>query len=192
MNKYIWVRKGVHLFAFIIPISYYYFLSKSQFIVFTGMLVMIAGIIELIRFKLPKFRQMFLKWVGKIFWEHEEKFITGATTFVLSAFVCGVVFSKPIVVTGLLFLTFGDTVAYLMGKLGETRIGKRTLYGMFAFFIISIVIVLLVHPEINLLTGIVGAFVACIVEAMPWKIDDNLSIPLISCTIMQILVIFLA
>lgn len=187
ITKYIWIRKGIHLLAFILPISYYYFFSRSQFIVLVGILTGIAIIIETLRFNNIKVKVLFYKIVGKMLWDHESKTITGATTFIIASFICAFLFSKPVVVIGLLFLTLGDTAAYFIGRFGKTKIGKRTLYGILAFLVISITIILLTYPDINLLTGIIGALVACIVEALPWKVDDNLSIPLISCSIMQLL-----
>ncbi|MBI4722561.1 MAG: hypothetical protein HY769_06130 [Candidatus Stahlbacteria bacterium] len=188
MNKYILARKGIHLFAFIIPFSYYLFFSKSQFVVVITSLTIIASIIEIIRFKNIKAGSLFYKAIGKMLWERETKTITGATTFIISAFLCTLLFSKPVVVTGLLFLTFSDTSAYLIGSKGRVKImGKKTLEGGIAFLLTAIVICLLMKQEIKLLASLIGACVACIVELLPWKIDDNFSIPIISCLIMQLL-----
>lgn len=185
MNKYIYARKGIHLVAFVLPLCYYYYFSQSQFVMVSGCLAIIACSIELLRFRNTKISSLFYKLLAKMLWQHESKTITGATTFVIATFTCAILFSKPVVVTALLFLTFGDTISYFIR--GKIKICKgKTLESGVAFLVISVIIVLLI-PEMKPLSGFVGAFVACLVELLPWKIDDNLSIPLISCPIMQLL-----
>lgn len=191
LNKYIWIRKGIHLLAFILPLSYYYFFARYQFILISLILALIAGIIEFTRFKNVKFNLIFYKLVGNLLWQHESKTLTGSTTFIIGVLVSAIFFSKPVVVAVLLFLTLGDTIAYLVGNtVGEIRIfGKKTVEGAVAFLIISIFIAWAI-PDIKFWPGLFGAIIACIVELLPWKVDDNLSIPLISGTTMQLLLRF--
>jgi dolichol kinase len=103
----------------------------------------------------------------------------------ISTFICALLFSKIAVVVGLLFLTFGDTVAHLIGKSGKIKVWAKTVEGGIAFLVIGIIIVLLI-PEIEFFPGAICAFVACIVELFP-KIDDNLAIPLIACPLIHFL-----
>ncbi|MCK4352597.1 hypothetical protein KAW65_04235 [candidate division WOR-3 bacterium] len=187
INKYILARKGIHLGAALIPLSYYIF-SRQQFIIFVSSLALTAIIIEVARFKNPKFKNLFYRIFGKLLWNNESKSLTSATIFILSSFICGIFFQKQVVITALLFLTFGDTISYSVGNtIGKIKIfGKKTLEGGIAFFLVSVIIAWLVQDMI-FWVGLIGAVVACIVELLPWRVDDNLSIPIISGVIMELI-----
>ncbi|MDI6840813.1 MAG: hypothetical protein QMD71_08230 [bacterium] len=180
------MRKGIHLTASLIPLSYYLF-SRFQFITFISFIAVIALIMEYLRFKNIKFKSLFYRAVGKLLWDKESKTLTGATAFIIGALICAIFFlEKPVVVSALLFLTVGDTSAYLVGNtIGKIKIfGKKTLEGGFILLLVSIVIVRLI-PGMKLTIGLIGAVVACIVELLPWDVDDNLSIPIISGAVME-------
>jgi len=153
------------------------------------------------------FKRLFFRFVGSLLWKEEGKRPTGVTTLLIGALICAIFLSKQIVITVLLFLSFGDTFAYLVGHtIGKIRVcGEKTLEGALAFLGTGIVIIMwerlpsldsLFSPHlsgepVNLLIGLIGAVAGCIVELLPWNVDDNLSIPIISGIVMQILLIIL-
>jgi dolichol kinase len=185
--KHVLARKGIHLLVFVVPLSYYFFLSRLQFVAIMGCLTTAACLVEFLRFRSPRFSHLFQRVVGNMLWDHEQKTLTGATTFAIAASVCAAYFSKPVVVTALLFVTFSDTISYFIGRIGRIRlVGRKTVEGALGFMTVSMVIVLMI-PEIRLFPGFIAALAACAVEALPWQIDDNLSIPLITCPILQLL-----
>ena len=145
-------------------------------------------VVELLRFKNPKFKTIFFKLVGNMLWKNEDRRLTGATTLLIGALVCALFFSKQVAITSLFFLAIGDTLAYVIGySIGKTNImGKKTLEGGLAFFTSSVIVVLIMR-SINPIVGIAGAFIGCLVELLPWEIDDNLSIPIIAGVVMEAL-----
>ena len=64
-------------------------------------------------------------------------------------------------------------------------IGDKSLEGSAACFIVCAVIsVFWIDPVV----GLTGAFVATLAELLPLRIDDNLTVPLISGAVMQVMV----
>ena len=165
----------------------YFLLSKLQFVLLVGSLLCLALIIEFLRFRNPTFRKLFFRFVGRLLWKEEDKRLTGATALLMGDLICAIFLSRPIVVAAMLFLALGDTFAYLVGHaLGKIKVcEEKTLEGSLAFLVVGIVIVFLI-PNFNPLIGIIGAVAGCAVELLPWDVDDNLSIPLISGLVMQV------
>jgi len=187
VNKYMLIRKGIHLGASAIPLSYYIF-SRQKLLCIVISLVSIALVVELLRFKNNWFKAKFSSIFGRLLWEKERRALTGATFFLISATVSIFFFCKPVAVAVLLFLAVGDTVAYIVRDIvGKAPLfGKMSPEGILASFLVCIPIVLLV-PELPVKIGLIGVVVSSMVEVLPW-IDDNLSIPLITGIVMKVLI----
>jgi glycerol-3-phosphate acyltransferase PlsY len=71
-----------------------------------------------------------------------------------------------------------------VGKgIGKIRIFGKTLEGSLAFFFSSLLIVWL-YPDLNRFWGSLAALGATLIELLPIRVDDNVSIPLIAACIM--------
>jgi glycerol-3-phosphate acyltransferase PlsY len=188
INRYIIIRKLLHVGAAMIPI-FYYVLPRYAYTYMIVLLTIIAIIVELLRFKNIKFRTSFHRIFSPLLWEKEKSGPTGATFFLISATISIFMFSPPVAVAVLLFLAIGDTVAYLVRDLmGKTSIfGKMSPEGVLGSFLVCIPIALWV-PNLPLKVGLIGALISSLVEIIPWNIDDNLSIPLITGMVMQLLI----
>ena len=63
------------------------------------------------------------------------------------------------------------------------NIGNKTLSGSLACFIMCLFVGLIFNFEVNLKIILIGAFTATIAELISTKINDNISIPVLSgCT----------
>jgi len=113
---------------------------------------------------------------------------TGATWLLFSASITILVFNEIPAATGLLFLSFGDSISALIGrKFGKTKIGNKSLEGSISFFL-SCVVVAFFIPGLNVWIGIISAFFAAIIELVGiHKLNDNLTIPIATALIVQIL-----
>ena len=97
-------------------------------------------------------------------------------------------FKMPIAVAALLFLSIGDSFAAIVGKLFPIiRIGNKTLSGTFSGFIVSSLFVLLVNQSILPIVILSGSIVAMVVELIPSRLNDNLTMPISSGLIMMYL-----
>jgi dolichol kinase len=190
------LRKSIHLSGLILPVIYF-FLDKPTMLIFAGILAGITIAIELVKWIFPGFGNFFFQIFAPLLRTHERKgAITGATYYLISAFLCILFFAKTLAVVCIFFMVLGDLAAALVGKKwGRTKlIGAKSLEGSAACFVVCAAVVcaaialVKLHPVI----GIIGALVATIVELLPFPVDDNLTVPLVSGAVMYFLMQFLA
>ena len=186
-------RKGVHLIGLLIPICYYFIESQTVAISIIVPLTILYLAIELLRLNNPKVQAIFLRRFSSMLRSHERKGLTGTGYYMLSASLCVIFFEQGLAIACLSFLVLGDLFAALIGKRwGKIKIFSKSLEGSFACFVICLIvgfpIAWLFHLEPTVI--LIGALTATIVELIPLKIDDNLTIPLVSGWVMHILIAF--
>lgn len=179
-------RKGIHLFSLSIP-TIYYFISKELALSILVPLTAAFLFVDLARHFNPTISTWFYKWFGWLLRRHEtdskQKRLNGASHVLIAVSLSVLLFPKIIAINAITVLIISDTTSALIGRrFGRHRFFGKSLEGSTAFFV-SAMIVILVAPKIHYqlseyLVGFIAAFVGAIVEALPIKIDDNLSIPL--------------
>jgi len=180
------VRKAIHLFSLSIPIIYYFVTRKTGLYLLLPITAAFI-LIDLARYYVPSVAQLFYRWFGWLLRRHEtdikQKRLNGASNVLIAALLCVLIFPKVIVINAFTILIISDTTAALFGRrFGKHRFLAKSLEGSLAFFITA-VIVILIAPKINgtigeYIIGIIAAAIGTVVEALPIKIDDNISIPL--------------
>jgi dolichol kinase len=187
INEY--KRKLIHVFNLIIPLSYLYvFPEKWQIIkVLTGFMVL-SILIDIFRHKVDWIQSLFKYLFNDMLRSHEiDGKLTGATWVMIGAVITITLFSKPVAVIALIFMSLGDTTAGLIGqRFGKHKIGDKTWEGFFGGLIICIIIALN-FPFLPLMVSLSGAITAMIMELIPIPLDDNFKIPLGSGAIMMML-----
>ncbi|MBO8130448.1 MAG: hypothetical protein H0Z29_02900 [Candidatus Marinimicrobia bacterium] len=181
-------RKVIHFTASLIPIIYYFFVERRTALVILGILTVIFLFAEVLRMLIPNLYDLYLKIFGWMLRSHEAKYnLTGATYVFIGSFLTIFFFPKDVATTVLLFLTIGDSTACILGmKYGRIKIFNKTLEGSLAFTISSLIATIWI-TSIPFHIKIVGVLVAALVELLPKKFDDNISIPIISGLIITIL-----
>ena len=187
-------RKSLHLITnSIIPIVYY-FLDIPQMLMseLLGLAAIMFIIIDLGRTRNIWIAKVFQKFFNRMMRSHElDGKLTGASYLLIGSFITVMLFPRGIAVLALLFATFGDTFAALIGKkFGRIKIGSKTLEGFLAGFAVCLLISFLV-PDVPNIIKYFGAFSAMFIELMPIRIDDNLRIPLFSGLVMDIVKFFM-
>jgi dolichol kinase len=184
--KYELVRKGIHLSSLSIPLIYS-FISKELAL---AILVPLTGaflVVDLARYYFPPVSAWFYRWFGWLLRHHEQdssrKRLNGATNVMIAATLCVLIFPKFITITALAVLVLADSTSALVGR----RCGKRPFFaksaeGALAFFVAGVLVILVTpKPEglpLEYAFGIVAVAIATIVESLPTRIDDNISVPL--------------
>jgi len=188
--RYELARKATHLGALIIPGGYYWLgLTRGSMLAIVVPAALLMLLIDVSRLRNWSFYRSFAgKIIGPLMRQHEhDGDFSGATYILLSVCLTIALFDKPIAIAALAFIIVGDTLAALVGrKMGRHRFGRKSVEGSLGC-LLGTVLVALVTPEIPLSVGLFGALVATIVEAMSSRIDDNVSVPIVSGLAMTIL-----
>ena len=186
------IRKAIHLCSIAIPLAYLQTPRHVALMVLFPLTVAILSI-DIARHYNRTLEEWFTRAFGKLLRRKESdrarKRLNGASYVLISATLCVMVFPKVIAVSCFLILIISDLMAALVGRrFGKHRIFGKSLEGSLAFFF-SAVLIILATPKIEYrlgeyLIGVVASAIGTLIEALPWEIDDNLTIPLLVGAVM--------
>jgi glycerol-3-phosphate acyltransferase PlsY len=180
------VRKFLHLLTALFPILYIY-VSRKEMLILLFSLTILSYLIDILRLEVKPMGRIFYNIFEKLLWEKERRIFTGASTYLLSAFLSVFLFSESIAIAALIFLSVGDTIAYFVGtKVGKISLTRdKTLEGSLSCLILCLIFSFVI-PGLDFRIAIAGALGASLVEMFPFGVDDNLMLPLLSGLIMEI------
>ena len=183
-------RKISHWCILLVPFFYVFvFTDKETVILLLGIVILIVTAFELLRQKDEKLNQKILKIFDGIYREDEVK-KTSTLIYTLSGiFFTILFFEKKIAVLAILFLTFGDGFAALVGeRYGRHKMfRKKSWEGVITNLCTCLVVgfVFSFFYQLNVLQIILGSLAAAVIEILPVK--DNLLIPVFSALIMKLI-----
>ncbi len=177
-------RKIVHLATLVIPVGYA-LTSEETVLMFLVPFFLCFLSVDLLRHFHSGLASLFRKYFfGRVLREEEKPTFMGSTYFLFSTILTILLFPKSIAIASLLILILADTSAALIGKgIGRVSIYGKTLEGSIAFLLTSLLIVW-IYPNLNRFSGSLAALGATIIEILPIKVNDNLTIPLVAGAIM--------
>jgi len=177
-------RKIVHLATLVIPVGYI-LTSEETVLVFIIPFFLCFLSVDLFRQFHPGLASLFRKYFfGRVLREEEGSTFMGSTYFLFSTILTILLFPKSIAIASLLILILADTAAAFVGRaIGRVPICGKTLEGSLAFFITALVIVW-TYPALDRFSGSLAALGATLIEILPGKINDNLTIPLTAGAVM--------
>tara|TARA_B100000242_G_scaffold257225_1_gene200997 strand:+ start:99 stop:638 length:540 start_codon:yes stop_codon:yes gene_type:complete len=167
----------------VIPLIHVYFLEdRIEMLIFLSLMLIICFFIEVLRAQYFYLHKLFKKYLHFMMRVSEKKGeITGATYVFAGSLFTIILIPKPFCIVALFFLAVGDTFAALVGmNYPFLKIGRKTLTGSIACFVTCCIIGLLFSFGLNTSTIMFGAFIATLTELSSIKINDNLSIPILS------------
>ncbi len=181
------IRKGIHLSSIVIPVTYLYIPRDVALLLLIPLTVCFVTV-DIARYYLPPVAEWFTATFGWLLRPREtdrkHKRLNGASYVLLSGTIAVLVFPKLIAVTCFVVLIVSDMAAALIGKrFGRHRFSDKSIEGS-AAFIVAGMLALLVLPKIEYraseyIVGGAAVIVGAVAEALPWDVDDNLSIPLV-------------
>ena len=180
-------RKLIHIASAVIPLSYIYIIKDLIIMLCVlSLFVVFSFFIEILRRDYFKYSKIFLRFFGFMLRDNEKKDkLTGATWVLLGALFTFILIPYPFSILALLFLSVGDTFAAIIGiSFPYIKIGNKTLSGFFAGFISSILIGICFNLPVNIYILIFGALMASVIEIIPISVNDNITIPLFSGSMM--------
>jgi dolichol kinase len=193
-------RKGLHVSGLVIPVLYYIglkttipgsearVLTRTSAIIILGVITVVHLAVEGMRLRVPSVNRFVLRRFGWLLRRSEYRSVTGAGYYLLGSFLAIALFSPTIAIAAMLFMIFGDFAAALVGTaIGKIRLfARKSLEGSLACFAICFVVGLVlfwrVRPDwsIGVRLALSGAIAATLAEVLPWRLNDNLTIPLLS------------
>lgn len=184
------IRSLWHLLGGLLLPAIYYFTNKKISLIIFGFFFIFFFLADFLRLHYSRLNEWVFKHFRVIIKEEERDSFSGNPYYISGAFLSVLLFEKGIAMASLCFLACGDLAASLVGKKwGRIRIKGKSLEGglgsLLACLLIGIVLLVL---RLKLSFGIllIGALTASIVELFSPGRRDNLTIPLFSGLIMQI------
>lgn len=206
-------RKLLHVISgTLIPAGIFYLPMIEGFspltpIIFLGVFTGGSILFEFLRFRNAALQRVFASLGSGVLRSSEKSTLTGSTYIFISAFLCSVIFMDHphIAFIALSLFILGDAVAAIVGiSVGRIKIGKKSLEGSAACFFLGLLLFFFVYPHVPLLLDrwqgavplpliFIASFCNTLFELFPIsfgsriKINDNLSVPLITGTVLLLL-----
>ena len=184
--RYLWHLLG----GLLLPLIYYLTDKKISLIIF-GAFFIFFFLADFLRLHYLKLNEWIFRYLKTIVREEERNRFSGNPYYILGAFLSVLLFEKGIAIASLCFVACGDLAASIVGKrYGRIKIRGKSLEGGLGFLFTCLLVgIVLLVLRLKLSFGIllIGALTASIVELFSPGRKDNLTIPLFSGLIMQII-----
>lgn len=176
-------RKIFHAVAgSIIPVAYYLRVVPDFWLIVTVSAVTSAWLVfDATRLSSPALNGFFQRHFWFLMKTKEARTLTGASYMLAGSVITLILFSQPVAVAVLLFISLGDPAAAIVGRaVGRVRIYKgRTLEGSLAMFAVCLPVGYFI-AGVSWPAASLGALVAALAELYSGQIDDNLTVPILS------------
>ncbi len=170
------------------------FISRRDVLLVVGSVLSALLVLELLRSALPRLekvlhREMFSN--TRLLRETERETISSFTLFLLGIFLTMLLSRAHVAYASLGFLSIGGMAARIVEtNYGKSRLfkGSRTsMQAVLAFLAVSVSVAyfLWIANALPLWIGLVGAGTATLTEMLPARVNDNVSVPVVSGAIME-------
>ena len=181
-------RWSVHVLLGVSFVISLFLLPKLYFAAGAIIVTICFVIIEFARFRVPAIQRWLELRLALFLRPEEQRHLTGATYFLIGATITSVAFSRNVAALAILFLAFGDPAAAVIGTWRRRtkpweRMREGNLACLVACAVIAVVMNVATH-EPGLLAAEVGAVFGTVCQALPWRVNDNLTIPIGSAAAM--------
>ena len=180
-------RKSIHLATSAIPVAYYFVLTREQILFLSVFLTVGFFTADILRMKFALAQKYFIRIFSSLLRESEQlRRFTGASFLFLGITITLAAFPKEIAIPSILLVTIADSLAALGGKwYGRHEFFNKTLEGTLTFIGTGCLLVAYFWGW-SILVLLVVIPVA-VVELLGEKVNDNLTIPVISALLMQVI-----
>ena len=184
-------RKLYHLIGGMLLLSCYFLLGRDRALILYAVLFFAVIAAELARFAVPSLNETLFGKFSSFVRPTERNRLTGTAPYVLGIWSTLYFYRSDIAAAAICFLAVGDVAATTVGeRWGRTKIGEKSLEGTLAFLVTAVAAGFLLSAAGSPLMPwliLAGAITAAGVELLPLPVNDNLSIPLISGGIMELI-----
>lgn len=183
-------RKVYHLGGGIFLIGLYALLGRPLGLAVLSAIFVGATAIDVARLRSKSLNDFFFRHFSKFLRESEKGKLSGTPWYVLGVLCAAALYPLPVAVYAVMFLACGDVAATTVGeRWGSVKFpgSVKSLQGSVAFFLAAFIAGLVIRSYFfpaSLPAIAAGAFTAALVEVLPVKVNDNLTIPVISGAVM--------
>lgn len=184
-------RKAWHMLGVLTMIVIHRQVSREVAIQWLLVSSLIFVLPDFLRQHFPPLNRIFVRLFQAVIRENEIQKLSGNSYLIAGVLLIVLIYPPQIVGLTLFFLAFADPIASCIGILyGKNKlIGQKSLQGFLAAFTICTLatyIYLLsykvIHSE-QILISLLGGGIGALSELLPiWKLDDNLTLPVMSAT----------
>lgn len=185
------LRKAWHMImGLVIVFSYLGGTSRSSAVMILASVLGFDLLMETSRLKIPSLNEKLLKFWAPFLRKHEFDRFSTLPQYVAAAIISIGIFPQPVAVLCLLYLACGDPMASLFGilygHLGPKFSSGKSWIGTFAGVVVCTLVSYfflktLPIPDSTVLgVSLLGGLVGGTVELLPFEIDDNFTIPVVS------------
>lgn len=191
-----WARKLWHMGAVSAMAAFYAFAPSKVSLTTIVIAWLLFVPIDFIRQKVPAINEVLIHVFKPLMRDSEINKIAGTSYLLTGVLVIAFVFPRDIVLLTILFLAFADPIASYFGiRFGKDKIfGHKSLQGSLAAFFVCAMLTFGFLFTNNLLldrivvVSLLGGLIGSLAELIPIsKLDDNLTLPLISSTFLWLL-----
>jgi len=141
-----------------------------------GTLLLALATLDGLRLAFPHLNRRFFSVLSLLASPREAGKIASSTWYVLGILLTLALFPRNVALGGILVLALADpTASYLGRRWGKRKLGGGTVEGSVVFTVVASGTLSLFAPWAPALGA---ALVTAAIEALPWPVDDNLSVPL--------------
>ncbi|MDD5503399.1 MAG: glycerol-3-phosphate acyltransferase [Candidatus Thermoplasmatota archaeon] len=174
-----YIRPAAVLF---LPI--YEIFGKRPCLVLLAIVTLSFLALDISRIMHKKADEFFYRSAKNMYKASESKRFSSMTYFLISSFLCLLLFEKGIAFLSIIFLTFGDVFGKYFGMtFGRRHIAeKKTIEGSAAFLAGCLAFGFFALPftGVPLWLMAIGALLAAFAEAFPFGLDDNMTVGIFS------------
>ncbi len=164
-----------------------YFMPRVLLLSGLGAVTLAFLLGEGLRMWRPNINRYFLSRFSFVLKESESRNLTGSTYFLLGSLLTLLLFPQQAAAAALIYTAVADPAAAVVGRRwGRRRLKSgKSLEGSLAFLATALAVGVILGPTgLPFRAAAAGAVVATLVEVLPIRLDDNLSVPLASAAIM--------
>jgi dolichol kinase len=181
-------RKTIHFFSSAIPIGYY-FIPKNTVLAILFPLLFLMLLTEALKYKSDFIYHLYLKYFKSMLRDHETDRgkirINGASWVFAADILVIIIFPKYIAITGMLLLSFSDSLSAIFGRLYGKKYyaPNRSFAGTLTFFIVGVLIVFFtpkyLYVPVEYYIALFAVLVTTVADSVNLPVDDNFVIPIV-------------
>lgn len=171
---------------FMISVLIWNYPSKRMSLQILSVAALLTLIIDVVRFSSREGKSFFRNYFGQLAGTKEEDGPNASFFYAVSLLIAVLLFSPRIAMGAIASLAIGDPVAAIVGIMfGRHRVWGKSIEGAAANALVSFILInFFVRSP---LVAASGAVSGAVVELLPIpKVDDNLSVPIVSGLVMTI------